>query len=228
MVAAPPAAVATPFIPPLAAGDALPLTTLIDQRGRPFVLGGRRDGATLVAFFYTRCPDEHECPLTSAKFAKMQSMLGKNPAHLVEITIDPHFDTPSVLARYAQTFAADPRRWTLATGSASDTTMLERRLGVAVAEQRPGVISHEDVAVILDPAGRVAERIAGNTWTPREAFATTLAVEGGPSDPVARVTLALREGFTAVCGGRNGGLSLAAGLAILSAFVVVFAIVVRT
>jgi protein SCO1/2 len=220
--------VATPFVPPLATGDALPETTLIDQRGRPFLLGGPADGATLVTFFYTHCPDANECPLTSAKFAALVRLTRGDAAHLVEVTIDPTRDTWPVLGRYAAAFSADPARWTFATGAPATIETLERRTNVAVS-RAGGDFVHDDAVVVLDPAGRIAERFAGGSWSPSDAATIVRGVERLATDPVARIRFSLTRGIAAACGraGAIGGMSAVAALAVFAAALVAFGFLFR-
>ena len=61
--------------------------------------------------YYTRCQDPRMCPLISAKFNALQHRIGTRKVHLVEVTLDPSYDRPAVLTRYAKAFGADPARW---------------------------------------------------------------------------------------------------------------------
>jgi protein SCO1/2 len=223
------AAVVTPFVPALRTGDALPMTALVDQRGRAYLIGGLRPGATVVTFFFTTCRDANECPLTSAKFARMQRLLGADPAHITEITMDPAHDTVAALGRYGAAFGDKPTRLTLATGSAAAITTLERRLGFAVLRRADGNLTHGEALIVLDPQGRLADRIEGNSWTPAQAVAVLAAVEGRPADPIPRLTLALTQGIRAACGGlaTSGGMSLAGVLGIFVAVLAGMSVVMR-
>jgi protein SCO1/2 len=227
--APPPGVAATPFIPVLAVGDALPASTLIDQQGRRFVLGSPRAGATVVTFFYARCPDPNECPLESAKIARLQRLLAGDDAHLVEVTVDPAHDTPAVLAPYGAAFGADPVRWTLATGEAGDIRALESRMGVAVTRTSRDAISHSDLVVILASDGRIADDIPGDAWTPAEVAAAVRTIESEPANPFARLRLALTRGVAAACGNaaETGGVSLLASFAIFAAMLGACALIVR-
>jgi cytochrome oxidase Cu insertion factor (SCO1/SenC/PrrC family) len=220
---------ATPFVPELEAGDALPVTKLVDQRGLHFTLGGSAAGATIVTFFYTTCRDANECPLTSAKFARLQTLLSGVPTRLVEITIDPEHDTVPALARYATTFAANPDRWRIATGAPSDIAALERRMGVSVSRSTNGDFVHEDAVVVLDPTGLVADTIAGDTWAPEDALTIASVAEGRRTDGFERLRFAFTRGIAAACGGAAAarGLSLLAASGVFLVALAACAIVVR-
>jgi cytochrome oxidase Cu insertion factor (SCO1/SenC/PrrC family) len=216
-------------VPELQTGDALPVTALVDQRGRNFTLGGSAAGATIVTFFYTRCRDANECPLTSAKFARLQTLLSGEPTRLVEITLDPEHDPVPALAHYATTFGANPERWRVATGVPSDIHALERRMGVTVARSANGEIAHEEAVVVLDPKGRIADTIAGDTWSPQDVVAVASIAEGRRTDAFERLRFALMRGIAAACGGASAarGISLAAAGGVFAIALVAFTILMR-
>jgi cytochrome oxidase Cu insertion factor (SCO1/SenC/PrrC family) len=89
-------------VQPLNIGDGMPLTEFFDQRGQAFDFQDLRGQTVVLAFVYTRCKDPRMCPLVSANFHVLQRKLAGLPVHLVEITLDPTYDTPAVLANYGQ------------------------------------------------------------------------------------------------------------------------------
>ncbi len=216
-------------MPELQTGDALPVTALVDQRGRSFTLGGTAAGATIVTFFYTRCRDANECPLTSAKFARLQATLSGVPTRLVEITIDPVHDSLPALAGYATTFGANADRWRIATGAPSDIAALERRMGVTVSRSANGDFVHEDAVVVLDPGGRLADTIPGDAWTPQDVVAIASVAEGRRTNAFERLRFALTRGIAAACGGAVAarGISLATAGGVFTVALVGFTILMR-
>ena len=84
-------------------GDPLPDTRFVDQDGRPFRFAQLKDQYVVMAFIYTRCKDARMCPLITSKFAQLQKRLPAN-VRLVEVTLDPDFDKPAVLRKYAEPF----------------------------------------------------------------------------------------------------------------------------
>ncbi len=52
------------------------------------------------AFIFTRCP--MSCPKISSVMKSLQEPLGKAGVRLVSFSVDPDYDTPAVLSRYAQ------------------------------------------------------------------------------------------------------------------------------
>jgi len=177
--------------------DALEAPPLIDMNGRSVNL---RDGVTVLAFVYTRCADPRMCPLVTAKFARMSALLADSPVRLVEITLDPAFDTPAVLRSYARAFGADGVRWTMATGERASVAAFAERCGLYVDRPRPGLILHTE-AVLVARDGFLEGNFSGNDWTAGEVAAEARAIAALPANPVARFALRLFAGVVRTCGG---------------------------
>lgn len=146
------------------AAQFLPNASLIDQSGKAFSFTSLRGSFVLLSFIYTRCRDAQECPLISAKFAQLQNRLPKN-AHLVEVTIDPAYDRPTVLAAYAKSYGFRADRVTLLTGEPERVLAFASRLGVnAYTDPKYGFI-HNENTVLVDPRGEIVETFPENSWT---------------------------------------------------------------
>ena len=179
----------------------------------------------MVAFVYTHCRDASECPLVTAKLARVQSGLGSAPIHIVTMTVDPAHDDPAALESYGRTFGANPARWSFVTGKPAAVILLEQRLGVDVAIGPGDEIAHTEEIVIVGPDGRVADRIGGSAWTSDQVLARARSVASLPSDVLANLRLSLSRGIAAICGGGVSGISLAAALAIFAGALAAFGIV---
>lgn len=96
--------------------------TAVGPKGeRPF---GRKDlegSVWLVDFVFTRCGGP--CPMMTQRFAHLRSSLPRE-ARLLSVTVDPEYDTPERLRRYAGAFGADLDRWVFLRGSTADTYRL--------------------------------------------------------------------------------------------------------
>lgn len=205
--AAPAAAAVAPYVPATQIGDVVADATMLDQDGGTVRWSDWRGKTLVVGFIYTRCPEPKECPLTTARFATMQRLLAGTPVHLVEVTLDPAYDAPAVLRRYAAPFGADPQRWTLVTGDPATMSVVARRYGI-VTEGTPGKrgFVHAEGVVIVDRDGRLTDRIDGNDWTAQEVAAQARARAALPSNPLARAWLTLKQGVSAACGGTVSGI----------------------
>jgi len=88
----------------VAAPEAAPDFTLVNQDGATVRLGQFRGRLVLLSFLYTHCVDV--CPLTTAKLATVQQGLkargwAGGRVVLLSMTFDPRRDTPGVLKQYA-------------------------------------------------------------------------------------------------------------------------------
>ena len=78
--------------------------------GKAVRLSQFRGEPVAVTFAYTRCPDAAACPMTMAKFSKLNAAIaGKEVGRLLVVTVDPETDTPAVLADFATTDRRRPR-----------------------------------------------------------------------------------------------------------------------
>lgn len=160
------------------------------------------------------------CPLISAKFRRLQDMRADRALRLVELTLDPAYDRPEVLRRYARTFGADPRTWTLITGDAEPVLNFAARFGItAFADPNIGLI-HAENTVLIGADGRIASEIGETAWLPREIVARIDATHGRSTNPIDRLNLWLSSAAVAVCGNSVAGFS---GLQDLAVVLAIFA-----
>ena len=202
-------------------GDQLPQTEFFDQLGRGFNFTDFRGKTVVLAFVYTRCKDPRMCPLVSANFHALQRKLADVPAvHLVEITLDPTFDTPEVLANYGRRFDVDPDRWTLGTGPANVVNDFAAQFGIAVFPDANVGLIHSERTAIVDRNGRITDLLDAAAWNSDDVAAEVRALSDVPSNPIARIDYELSKASAALCGnnlaGYSGLLDLALVLAIFA------------
>ena len=216
-----------PFVPTLDVGDAVPETALVDQQGRPFSFRMLRGKTAVVSFVYTRCRDVNECPFVSGKFAWLQKHVRREPIELVEITLDPAYDRPAILRAYGKLFGADAKRWKLVTGDVAAVHDVATRLGgVVLGKRADGDLVHDEAVLVVNPQGRIVDRVTGALWAPDQILALARDTARLPSNPWARLSLALTRGVAALCGSSGvsgiplwGVLLLFAVLLSLGAFI---------
>ena len=147
-------------------GDAVPDFALKDQTGATVRLSQMRGEPAAVTFLYTRCPIATACPMTTAKFSKLDAMLAqKSFGHLLVVTVDPEHDTPQVLAEYAKKAGADPKRWKFLTGSPQEVARVASSFGVLYYPEH-GQMIHSQAVAVVDPRGRLSTIYYGETWEP--------------------------------------------------------------
>jgi protein SCO1/2 len=199
---------------PIQVGDRVPATAFVDQRGKPFSFAGVRGQTVVLAFVYTRCRDARMCPLISAKFRTLQQSL-TGAFHLVEVSLDPSYDRPPVLARYGTVFGADPARWTLATGKPGDVLRFDAQFGITpFPDPRIGLI-HTERTVIIDPSGIVRQMIDEASWSPGEVIAAARSTSHLSANAFERFSLWLSSEAVALCGNSVAGFSGVTDLAIV-------------
>jgi hypothetical protein len=138
---------------------------------------------------------------------------------LIEVTLDPAYDRPPVLGRYARVFGADPKRWSLVVGDAEPTLNFAAQFGVdAFPDPTIGII-HAENTVIVGPDGRIRRMMTDTAWLPAEILAEIDAENGVASNPLQRLNLWLSSQAVALCGNSVAGFS---GLADLAAVLVIF------
>src|SRR5437867_8113286 len=115
----------------------VPDFALLERSGQPVTRADLLGKVWIASVIFTRCVDE--CPLVSSHMARLQDAFAAEPdVRLVSITVDPAYDTPEVLTRYAQSFAAQPQRWFFLTGDKVTIYRLVRegfRLGLMDSQE---------------------------------------------------------------------------------------------
>ena len=168
-----PAVSPSDFVDP---GDPIPEAAFVDQDKAAKPMSSLRGHRVALTFIYTRCPLPDFCPLMDKNFQQVQDAVKKTPqladVQLVSVTLDPEFDTPAVLKRYAQTLKADPAVWHFVTGDRSELASFARRFGVTAEADTPdAALVHNLRTAVIDPDGRLVKAYSGNMWTPAELIA---------------------------------------------------------
>jgi protein SCO1/2 len=170
-----PAATAVPA-PGLAPGNRVPDATFTDHHGRRFALTDLDGCRAALTFTYTRCPLPTFCPAIDRRFREVQAHLEDDPAladvRLVSISIDPEYDTPSVLAAHAERVGAGDR-WSLVTGTVADVDNFGRQFGLSVTRHSsaPTDLVHNLRTIVLDRQRRIVTVLTGADWTADELMA---------------------------------------------------------
>jgi cytochrome oxidase Cu insertion factor (SCO1/SenC/PrrC family) len=88
---------------------------LTERSGTAVTLADVRGKMVVVSFVFTSCGTT--CLAVTKQMAEVQKQTaGQDDLRLLSITVDPKTDTPAVLTKFADRFAADPRRWLYLTG----------------------------------------------------------------------------------------------------------------
>ncbi len=133
--------------------------TLTERSGRDVSAADLHGKVWIASFIFTRCSGP--CPQVTATMAEVQKEFASQPdVRLVTFTVDPEYDTPEILTRYADRFHADPDRWFFLTGKESDVYRLLRdgfKVGASKnSDAAPGeAVSHDTHLAVVDRDGHV-------------------------------------------------------------------------
>lgn len=148
-------------------GLKMPSFSLIDQSGKMVSLSDFRGKVVVVDFIYTRCPLPDVCPRLSANFASVSKKLPD--VEFLSITIDPQFDTPSVLAEYARRWQAG-EAWRFLTGPKEQIQEVAGLFGLIYWPEE-GSITHTVATAVIGRDGTLAAKIDGAGYRPDQLLA---------------------------------------------------------
>ncbi|HWB53119.1 MAG TPA: SCO family protein [Tepidisphaeraceae bacterium] len=126
---------------------------LTNQFGQHITNDTLKGHVWIASFIFTRC--QQLCPMMSAEIETLQHKI-KNPSvRIVSFSVDPKYDTPTVLKAYGQKYHADFDKWMFLTGptSAIGDVATSLKLGVALGPN-PAQLTHSDKLVLIGPDGK--------------------------------------------------------------------------
>lgn len=141
----------------------VPSFSLVDQQGKTFTSQTDLKGKFyVVSFFFSRCGTI--CPVITRNQKQIQEAFkGQPDVHLVSISIDPKYDTPNVLEKYAADLGANPTQWALLTGEKTyiyDLAIKGFKLPVADASAYDPTVTdpdetfiHSEKLLLIDDVG---------------------------------------------------------------------------
>lgn len=132
--------------------------SLTERSGRTITKDDLLGHPWAVGFIFTRCAGP--CPKVSTQMRKLQDALEGTEVRLVSISVDPEYDTPERLRRYAEAYGADPERWLFLTGDRKEIyRLIIDSFRMPVAEQ-PGTdqVLHSTNILHVDSEGRVVAK----------------------------------------------------------------------
>jgi protein SCO1/2 len=134
---------------------------LIERSGKVVTEADLAGEVWVSAFIFTRCPVV--CPRISSVMKGLQKPLGDAGVKLVSLSVDPDYDTPAVLTRYADGLGADPARWWFLTGKQDEIIDLILHRFKLPVEKNPGTdadskaeaVRHSPRLVLVDRGNTV-------------------------------------------------------------------------
>ena len=93
----------------------IPSFDLIDQNGESFTLESGKGNVWLADFIFTTCAGP--CPIMTERMSTVQhDLIDIDKLKFVSFTVNPDYDTPEVLKKYAKRYDADISTWSFVTG----------------------------------------------------------------------------------------------------------------
>jgi protein SCO1 len=135
--------------------------TLTRENGQSYGKKDLEGQVWVAAFMFTRCPTV--CPRITQRMREVQSAAQKKqiPLTLVSFSVDPEYDTPEILTRYAAAQNVDLANWRFLTG---DYALIQKTAekgfklaleGKADAAAEHYGISHGSHLVLVDGQARI-------------------------------------------------------------------------
>ena len=138
--------------------------SLTDQDGRTVSLASLRGKVVLMTFLDPVCTTD--CPIIAQEFKQAGQMLGEQAGQveLVAVVANPTYRSTAFTRAFdRQEGLTTVPNWVYLTGSLSQLGEVWRHYGVSVQNLPAGAMSaHNDLAVIIDPAGRIRQEMAAD------------------------------------------------------------------
>jgi cytochrome oxidase Cu insertion factor (SCO1/SenC/PrrC family) len=146
---------------PQAVDEPAPRFSLSDQNGTSISLVNLRGDAVLLTFLDPVCTTD--CPVIGRELRAALPLLGSDArkVRLVAVNANPVFTNPAFLAAFdSQEGLSTISQWHYLTGTAAQLHQVWQDFGVDVEPGSGGsMMSHSDVAFVIDPEGRITEAI---------------------------------------------------------------------
>lgn len=135
----------------------IPEFKLISQDQTNITDKALENNITIVDFFFTSCPDI--CPVMSSELSRVQEVFrNKKLVNLLSITVDPAYDSPAILKKYAEEFGADTAQWNFLTGEKETIYSLARCGFLLPVEDGDGSkedFIHSEKIILVDQQKRI-------------------------------------------------------------------------
>lgn len=152
----------------LAEGDAFPEFALVDQYGET-VTPTRYEGKPfMLNYIFTRCTDAEMCPLSTSKMATMQRLAkeaGLEDLEFISVTLDPKYDTPSVLRTYADAYGIDGENFRFVTGERAAVRQLIKSMALTHIDTGEDIV-HSLATVLVGRDRKIVMRSVKKAWDP--------------------------------------------------------------
>lgn len=131
----------------------VPEFKFLERAGVPVDRAALEGKVWICSFVFTRCATH--CVVMSTEMASLQDEFEDEPDFvIVATTVDPAYDTPDVLRRYAGRYGAKGDRWLWLTGLREDIRKFAHE-GMKLAWHEDDPLLHSTRFVLVDRAGNI-------------------------------------------------------------------------
>jgi protein SCO1 len=166
---------------PLVPGESVPDFSFLNQSNKIIHLAQFRGKVLMMTFIYTRCPLSTYCPRMSRNFAEIDKTLSTEPAlykktHLLSVSFDPAYDTPSVLRSYGGAYTGKYtqetfQHWDFAAPPQKELAKVLKFFLVGVTPAQNHTLTHSLSTIVITSQGKVYKWYPTNDWTPQQLLA---------------------------------------------------------
>ena len=113
----------------------------------------------VVEFFFTTCPTI--CPIMTRNLVELQDTFKDDDFGVASFSINPRYDTPTVLKKYASKYGIVDMDWNLMTGDQEVIYDLANKGFYIIAneeEEAPGGFEHSGAFALIDKQGYIRSR----------------------------------------------------------------------
>lgn len=133
----------------------------LNQKGKTVTWENYKNKVLIFGLFYTQSGDKFSVIAANKSMQQLKAAYAKNDLiHFVSMTIDPGYDTPEVLSRYADSLSAGPDKWSLLTGDSTkqfsfinDQLLLDANQ--AYTDTGIKKYSYSNYFILVDPQHRI-------------------------------------------------------------------------
>ena len=137
-------------------GHKIPEFKFLNQNNDSITNKDYKGNIYIANFIFTTCPTI--CPTMTINMRYIQSKLSIYPnIKFLSHTVNPNYDTPKVLKRYAQKMRIDESNFNFVTGDKDEIYKIAKYYFVNASEDElaPGGFLHSEYLIIVDKEGRV-------------------------------------------------------------------------
>ncbi len=156
----------------------IPDFNFITQEGN-YLKGRDLKGSVYIAnFFFSRCPGI--CKDMSQQLTRVQAQFQEDDSvKIISFTVDPEFDHPDVLKKYASIYRAIPGKWYFLTGN-KDSLYALAKTGFFISaledKNSPEEFIHSEKLILVDKEGRIRGYYDGTSKKEVDKLITETAI----------------------------------------------------